>query len=117
MKHSGIASVAAAITFASAPTQAQAQFVYENTRMGEDYKVYIYKKVNIGSGRWRFKTKSVFKCGTAALPNCKAGKPYISDWRIADCFNSTIDGKTVPAVARYGYERGEPEVFKAVCRL
>ncbi len=97
--------------------QAQAQFAYESTRMGQDYKVYIYKKHSLGDGKWKFQTKAVYKCGAASLPGCQPGNPYISEWSIADCWNSTIDGKIVPATARYGYEEGLPQVFKSVCRL
>ena len=97
--------------------KAQAQFVYESTRMGQDYKVYIYKKYNFGDGKWKFQTKSVFRCGAASLPGCQAGEPYISEWRIADCWNSTIDGQLVPASARFGYEEGLPEIFKSVCGI
>lgn len=96
-----------------------AQFVYESGRMGTFYKVYIYKKHNLGGGKWRFRTKTVFNCGTPAnlLPDCKIGEPYVSEWRIADCFNSTINGKAVYEIARSGSEHGEFEVFKSVCRL
>jgi hypothetical protein len=97
--------------------QAQAQFVYESTRMGQDYKVYIYKKYSLGDGKWKFQTKAVYKCGAASLPGCQPGDPYISEWSIADCWHSTIDGKTVPATARYGYEEGSPEIFRSVCGL
>lgn len=97
--------------------QAKAQFVYESTRMGQDYKVYIYKKYNLGDGKWKFQTKAVFKCGAAAAPGCQPGAPYISEWSIADCWNSTIDGNVVPATARFGYEEGMPDIFKSVCRL
>lgn len=97
--------------------QARAQFVYESTRMGQDYKVYVFKKHSLGEGRWKFQTKAVYRCGAAAAPGCKPGAPYISEWSIADCWNSTIDGKLVPATARFGYEQGMTEVFKSVCRL
>lgn len=97
--------------------QANAQLAYENTQQGIDYKVYIYKKHNLGNGKWKFQTKAVHKCGAAAAPGCQAGAPHVSNWRIADCWNSTIDGELVPASARFGYERGTPEVFKSVCRL
>tara|TARA_B100001989_G_C24332747_1_gene360887 strand:+ start:305 stop:538 length:234 start_codon:yes stop_codon:yes gene_type:complete len=39
----------------------------------------------------------------------------IADWRIADCLKSTIDGKLVPAIARYGYERGMPTLIQEIC--
>jgi hypothetical protein len=97
--------------------QAKAQFAYESTRMGIDYKVYIYKKTSLGNGSWKFQAKTVYTCGAAALSGCQPGDPYASEWGIADCWNSTIDGKTVPAAARYGYEDGLPAVFKSVCRL
>jgi hypothetical protein len=86
--------------------KAAAQLAYEGIRMDERYKVYIYSKESLGPGEWRFQTKAVFASGA---------KPYYSDWRTVNCFESTIDGKTVPVVARYGVETGEPEVFKAVC--
>jgi hypothetical protein len=86
--------------------KAAAQLAYEGVQMGERYKIYIYSKESLSAGKWRFQTKAVYASG---------GKPFYSDWRTADCFESTIDGKIVAAVARFGYERGEPEVFKAVC--
>jgi len=86
--------------------EALAQLAYEGMQMGERYKIYIYAKESLGAGKWRFQTKAVYASGA---------KPFYSEWRTVDCFESTIDGKTVPAVARYGFERGEPEVLKAVC--
>ena len=96
-----------------------AQLAYEGGRMGTFYKVYIYKKQSLGGGKYRFQTKTVFHCGTRAsrLPDCKPGQPYVSEWRIADCLNVTINGNTVPAIARSGHEQGEPEIFKSVCQL
>ena len=117
MRPTTISSVATVMAILCATPPVKAQLAFENTHMGEDYKVYIYKKANIGSGRWRFQTKTVFRCGAAAMQGCKASPPNISDWQTADCDNSTIDGKTVPTVARFGYERGNTEVFKSVCRL
>jgi len=96
--------------------QSKAQFVYESTHMG-GYKTYIHEKHSLGSGKWRFKTKTVSLCGTARAPKCEPTAPIISEWMIADCWNSTIDGEAVPAIARYGYERGLPEYLKSVCRL
>jgi hypothetical protein len=83
-----------------------AQLAHEGMQMGVRYKIYIYSKESMGPGIWRFQTKAVYASGS---------KPYYSDWRTADCANSTIDGKTVPALAKYGYERGEPEVLRVVC--
>jgi len=117
MRPSTISSIAVVMAILSATPQATAQLAYENTHMGEDYKVYIYRKTNIGSGRWKFQTKTVSSCGAAAMPGCKVSPPNISEWMIADCDNSTIDGNTVPASARFGYEEGYPEIFKSVCRL
>lgn len=37
--------------------QAQAQFAYESSRMGNDYKVFIYKRYNLGDGKWSFKQR------------------------------------------------------------
>lgn len=112
-----ILSIGIILPLTTLSIQANAQLAYENTQQGIDYKVYIYKKHSLGDGKWKFQTKAVYKCGAAAAPGCQAGAPYLSEWRIADCWNSTIDGKLVPATARFGYERGAPEVFKSVCRL
>ena len=117
MKLKSISTICVFATILSATPKANSQLAYENTHMGESYKVYIYKKENTGSGIWRFKTKTVFRCGYGAMAGCKASPPYISEWQIADCDNSKIDGKTVPASARYGYERGKPEIFRSVCKL
>jgi hypothetical protein len=85
---------------------ARAQFAYEGVRMDVGYKIFIYAKESLGPGKWRFQTKAVYSTG---------GKPYFSDWRTADCYESTINGKVVPAISRYGVEAGEPEVLRAVC--
>ena len=82
------------------------QFAYEGWRQDVGYKVFIYAKESLGPGKWRFQTKSVFS---------KGEKPYYSDWRVADCYDSTLDGLIVPAIARSGAEEGQPEVLRAVC--
>lgn len=85
---------------------ARAQFAYEGMRQGVGYRVYINARQSLGQGRWRFRTKAVYSNGSA---------PYVSGWRIADCYNATIDGVTVRAVAQYGYQEGEASVLRAVC--
>ncbi len=96
------------ICMALVPPASLAQLAFQGSRQGETYKVYIFRKVSAGPGRWRFQTKAVYASGA---------EPYFSEWQVADCYNATIDGKVVPAVARYGYEEGLPDVFKAVCSL
>ena len=90
------------------PGQSYAQFAYEGMRQGIKYKVYIYDKQSLGNGKWEFQTKAVYSSGS---------KPYFSDRRIADCYNSTIDGKVVRAIAQYGYEEGDGAVLLAVCGM
>ena len=114
---SSLLCIGITLSINSLAMQAKAQFVYESTRMGIDYKVYIYKKFSLGEGKWKFQTKSVSKCGAAAAAGCHPGEPYISEWMIVDCWNSTIDGKIVPAAARSGNEYGTPEIFRSVCRM
>lgn len=90
------------------PAKSYAQFVYEGMRQGIKYKVYVYDKQTIGNGKWEFQTKAVYSSGS---------KPYFSDRRIADCNNSTIDGKVIRAIAQYGYEEGDAAVLRTVCGL
>lgn len=106
--------------------EANAQLAYETIRQDLYHKVYIFKKLSIGSGKWKFKTKNVTTCSPLAqrmpkgmlMIDCqKVASTTISEWIIADCYNSTINGKIVPAVARYGYEEFQPEIFKAACNL
>ena len=64
---------------------------YSNTWMGTDYQLFINDKEPLENGfmykfRTRYESDSITK---------------IADWRIADCLKSTIDGKLVPAIARY----------------
>lgn len=106
--------------------EANAQLAYEITKQDSYQKAYIFKKLRIGSGKWKFKIKYVTTCSPSAqrapkgvlIIDCqKVANTTISEWLIADCYNSTIDGKIVPAVTRYGYEEGQPEIFKAACNL
>jgi hypothetical protein len=99
-------------------SEAKAQLVYEGIVMGgQAYKTFIYKKQQLRDGRWRFQTKTVYRCGVGSLANCEPNPTYTSDWRIADCANATIDGKIVPARARYSAENGVPEMYRAICRF
>jgi hypothetical protein len=99
------AAIALSVTlFSAGPSFAQ--FAYEGFRQDVGYKVFIYEKRSLGEGRWEFQTKAVFSNGS---------KPHFSDRRIANCYDSTIDGKVVRAIAQYGYEEGESEVLRAVC--
>jgi len=108
MKLRKLLSCIAIASICAYPGRSHAQFAYENMRQGIRYKVYIYDKQAIGDGKWEFQTKAVYSSGS---------KPYISDRRIADCANSTIDGKVVRAIAKYGYEEGEAAVLLAVCGM
>lgn len=88
----------------SSPVIAEKDF-YSNTRMGIDYKLFINDKEPLDGGyRYKFRTRYESESRTT-----------IVDWRIADCLKSSIDGKLVPAIARYGYERGMPELIREIC--
>ena len=74
---------------------------YSNTWMGTDYQLFIDDKEPLGNGyMYKFRTRYESDSRTT-----------IVDWRIADCFKSSIDGELVPAIAISGYERGMPELI------
>ena len=78
---------------------------YSNTWMGEDYQLFINDKETLDNGyMYKFRTRYESDSRTK-----------IVDWRIADCFKSSMDGKLVPAIARFGYERGMPELIREIC--
>ena len=79
---------------------------YSNTWMGEDYKLFINDKESLNNGY-------IYKFRTRYESN---SRKILNDWQIANCLESTIDGELVPAIARYGYERGKPELIKEICR-
>ena len=73
--------------------------------MGTDYQLFINDKEPLDNGyTYIFRTRYESDSRTT-----------IVDWRIADCFNSSIDGELVPAIARFGYERGMPELIREIC--
>jgi len=108
MRLRNLLSYIAIASICAYPGYVRAQFVYESMRQGIRYKVYIYDKQAMGDGRWEFQTKAVYSSWS---------KPYFGDRRIADCTNSTIDGKVVRAIAKYGYEEGEAALLLAVCGM
>ncbi len=79
---------------------------YSNTWMGTDYELFFNNKEPIENGY-------IYKFRTRYESN---SRKILNDWQIANCLKSTIDGELVPAVARYGYERGQPELIKEICR-
>ncbi|MEI6427547.1 MAG: hypothetical protein WCO45_04030 [Pseudanabaena sp. ELA607] len=88
------------------PNPAFAEFVYSGMRQGISYDIYIHEKQDLGNNRWRFRTRAVYS----------RGQDYYSPWRIADCSQSTIDGKLVPAIARSGSEEGAPKLIRLICQ-
>ena len=81
--------------------------IYEGYQTGVGYKIYIENKESLGNERFRLRTRAVFE---------KTDAPdYLSKWRVADCKNRTFDGKPVPKVAEFGYQRGAPEIYNAIC--
>ena len=74
-------------------------------RQGIMYSIYMHEKQDLGGNRWRFRTRAEYS----------RGEDYYSPWRTADCGESSIDGKIIPAVARSGAEEGTASVLRAVC--
>ncbi len=81
--------------------------IHSGMRQGIMYSVYIHEKQDLGGNRWRFRTRAEYS----------RGKDYYSPWRTADCNESSIDGKIIPAIARYGAEEGEASLIRAICEL
>ena len=78
---------------------------YSNTWMGVDYQLFVNDKEPLDNGyMYKFRTRYESDSRTKVV-----------DWRIADCFKSSIDGELVPAIARFGYERGMPELIREIC--
>ena len=78
---------------------------YSNTWMGIDYELFINDKEPLENG-YIYKFRTRFESNS---------RRTINYWRIADCLESTIDGELVPEVARFGYERGMPELIREIC--
>ncbi len=78
---------------------------YYGFQMGISYKLFIHEKERLDEGiGYKFRTR--FESDT---------RTTISDWRVANCLKSTIDGQLVPALTRSGVERGMPWMIRAVC--
>jgi hypothetical protein len=103
-----LASVLTAGAVFGTPFDGNAQFAYQGMQQGIKYKVFIYAKESLGDGRWRFQTKAVHDNGS---------QPYYSDWRTADCENSTVDGEVVKAINPGGYQWGAVDLIYAVCGI
>ena len=78
---------------------------YYGLQMGISYKLFIHEKERLDEGiSYKFRTR--YESDT---------RTTVSDWRVADCLKSTIDGQLVPALTRSGVERGMPFLIRAVC--
>ena len=78
---------------------------YVGLQMGISYKLFIHEKERLDEGiSYKFRTR--YESDT---------RTTVSDWRVADCLKSTIDGQLVPALTRSGVERGMPFLIRAVC--
>jgi hypothetical protein len=81
--------------------------IYSGMRQGIMYSIYIHEKQDLGGNRWRFRTRAEYS----------RGEDYYSPWRTADCGESSIDGKIIPAIARSGAEEGGARLIQAICGL
>ena len=94
----------AALLLMASPVSAKP--VYQGFSHGTYYDIHIDSMQSLGNDRWRFRTRAEYS----------GGQPdFVSEWREADCSLGTVDGEVVPEVAEYGYQRGAPEVFRAIC--
>ena len=81
------------------------------TRQGVDWINYIYEiRVYSKTGELR---KANFVRHTRKQSDGSIDRTF-GHWE-ADCWKSTLDGKLVPARARYGYEYGAPELLNLIC--
>ena len=102
-----------------------AQLVRESTKLGISTKTYIQAKAEMSPGVYRFKTKTVVSgCArTIDTQRCKlllndqrTGDSFTSDWRMANCLESTIDGNVITVVPRWGFDEGQSELLSTLCR-
>tara|TARA_Y100001968_G_C19187498_1_gene633509 strand:- start:143 stop:547 length:405 start_codon:yes stop_codon:yes gene_type:complete len=91
--------------------------VYSNIHMGIFYEIYLEDQQRVkGNGRkYKFRTRVEYPTWTYRGIKYIGYESRISEWRVADCFKSTIDGKIVRALPRSGSERGESELIRAIC--
>ena len=85
--------------------------------MGSFYEIYLEDQQRVkGIGRkYKFRTRVEYPTWTNRGIEYTGYESRISEWRVADCFKSTIDGKLVRALPRSGAERGEAELIRAIC--
>ena len=82
---------------------------YRGIWMGIRYDSFIMEKHLLKEKHsWKYKFRIRY-----VDPDSK--RVSISKWHVADCNRSTINGELVPALKRYGYERGHPELIRAIC--
>ena len=83
------------------------------------YEIYLEDQQRVkGIGRkYKFRTRVEYPTWTNRGIEYTGYESRISEWRVADCFKSTIDGKLVRALPRSGAERGEAELIRAICGL
>tara|TARA_A100001388_G_scaffold147575_1_gene109518 strand:+ start:334 stop:558 length:225 start_codon:yes stop_codon:yes gene_type:complete len=74
--------------------------------MDTDYELFLNNKEPLENGYiYKFRTKYISN-----------SRKTLKDWQIVNCLKSKIDWEIVPAISRYGYERGKPELIKEICR-
>lgn len=68
--------------------------------------------------KFRYATRSISEptTGQVTSKDFKNARVEISDWLIADCCASTIDGEVVAAIARSTAELFKPETLRKICR-
>ena len=84
----------------------QKNLFIKNTLMSTDYELFLNNKEPLENGYiYKFRTKYISN-----------SRKTLKDWQIVNCLKSKIDWEIVPAISRYGYERGKPELIKEICR-
>lgn len=82
------------------------------TRQGIDWVNYIYE-IRVYNSKFGETRKANFVRHTRNQLNNDKDRTF-GHWE-ANCGESTLDGKLVPARARYGYEYGEPQLLNLIC--
>ena len=85
----------------SLPTRIKAEEpFYSDTLMETDYDFFSKKELLENGYIYKFRTRYESNSRKA-----------LNDWQNDNCLKSIIYGQIVPAIARYGYEKGKRELI------
>lgn len=73
---------------------------------GITQRLYIIEKKEISEGVWKFRTQ-IQSGGSTYRP---------SEWRSVNCYNSTMDGNIISAIATTTVAEGSAEIIRHLCK-